>query len=143
MGDLNNIYNPIEIYSNLKQSNSNNNNNKILKNSEKPAQIRKILGNLEEKKTRLKNPEKPIYARKTLNKEKLENSKKSTYIGEILSRLGINITAIAKASAFITLTGSNFNNLCTSYIASKQTQVIIQKLMIKVNKKLNEVYVNL
>lgn len=49
-------------------------------------------------------------------------------------------------SAYMTInnTNSNFDTLYLSYIASKQTQIIIcNKLMTKIDKKLDEVYINL
>lgn len=107
--EFDNAYNPINVYSNSELSNSDNDEAvKTPENLEKPAQARKTLGNSEEKKTRLGNPEKPAHAGKTL------------------SRSEKNVESIAlptlKALALVTLAeDSNFDSLCTLYIASKQT----------------------
>lgn len=56
----------------------------------------------------------------------------------------ISSTTLTKALLLATSTDNDFDSLCTSCIASKQTRVVIQnKPMTKVNKKLEEVYIDL
>lgn len=62
------------------------------------------------------------------------NKSEPTYIPDLAS----------KASLLAIPLENDFDSLCTPYIANKQTCIISQnKLMTKVNEKLNKVYVNL
>lgn len=71
MVNFNNAYDPTEVYSNLNQTNSDNDKTKKMpENPEDLAQARGILGNSEINKTILKNLEEPTCTRRTLSKEK-------------------------------------------------------------------------
>lgn len=95
MGDFNSAYNPTKVYSNSKQSGSDDQ-----------------IGSHDDKHF---------------------NSKIAP----------ISTITLTKVSLLATLIDNNFDSLCIFCIASKQTRVVIQnKPMIKVNKKLEEVYVD-
>lgn len=132
MGDFDNAYNPIKIYSNLKLSNSNDNEvTKMQENPKKPVKERKILGNLKGKKMRPENLKELAYAGETFDKEReLENPEKPAYVKGTFNRLGKEVESITlptpKTSAFITLVESNdFDSLYIPCIVSKQTRAII------------------
>lgn len=108
-----NAYNIIEIYSNSKQFDLDNNYNQLKypnSSNDNYANYPKHFNN-----------SMPVHAKKTYS-----------------------FIPSAKTSALSSPLNNDFDSLCTPYIASKQTRIVINnKLMIEVKEKLEEVYVNL